>query len=118
MKAWIMVFLLFVSGSCLVANGSLNAAQGSGEELRIENNLIRVSYRGNEEQQRYAQAEQPKPERPIRQIRPGILPALKNHAQPTPSAPEPWYKNSTILVALISAISAISVALIGLLKRK
>jgi hypothetical protein len=41
MKAWFLVFLLFITGSCLVTNVSLNAAQGPREALQIDNNLIK-----------------------------------------------------------------------------
>ena len=112
MKAWLLVFLMFVSGSYLFADVALSVAQGSREYVQNERELAQ----GNTQlQQRLAQAEQPKPERPIRQIRPNIAPLVRPQVQPPP--PEPWYKNSTVIVSIISAVAAIVVALLGLLKR-
>ena len=65
-----------------------------------------------------AQAEQQRPARPLQQLAPGAANIIKQRTSPPTPPPEPWYKNSTVLVAIISAISAIGVALIGLLKRK
>jgi hypothetical protein len=109
MKTWLLILLMLFSGGYFFTDVCLVAAQ---QQVKEETAPVQ-----SQVPLRFAQAEQPKPERPIRQLLPGAGSLVKPLVAPPPP-PEPWYKNSTVLVAIISAVSAIAVALIGLLKRK
>jgi hypothetical protein len=136
MKTWFLIILMFISSGYLFVDTSLLAAQGSREELQRKNNLLeekaRFSEIAHEERQqkeleelqekvqlplRLAQSEQPRPARPLQHLVPGAGNIIRQHVPPPPPSPEPWYKSTTVLVAIISAVSAIAVALIGLFKR-
>ena len=109
MKTWLLIFLMLFSGGYLFTDACFVAAQ---QQINQEAPPVPAQL-----PMRLAQAEQPKPERPIKQLLPGAGALVKQHVAPPP-APEPWYKNTTVLVAIISAVSAIAVALIGLWNRK
>jgi len=104
MKTWFLIFLTFAGSVYLFADVSLVAAQSSGETQKEALEKAPTQFR-------VAQAEQPKPERPIKQLLPGAGSIIKQHLPPPPPPPDAWYKNSTVIVAVISAVSAIAVAL-------
>jgi hypothetical protein len=136
MKPWFFILLMLLSGWYLFADVPFLAAQGAGDAVPGQNTLIADQrlvnkYIGGEQQQeklgvrpekaamlrQYAQNEQKQPERPILKLRPDIGTALKSRVQPPPPPAKPWYTDTTVIVALISALGAIVVALLGFLRR-
>jgi hypothetical protein len=130
MKPWFLVFLMVLSGGYLFADVASLAAQEAREAGHSQNTMTAelrlVPKNIGKEQQleekavlplQLAQEEQKQPERPILRLRPDIGTVLKSRVQPPPPPSKPWYTETTVIVALISALGAVIVAVLGLVRR-
>jgi hypothetical protein len=129
MKPWFMVFLMFLSGGYLFADVAFLAAQEARDTGPSQNILLaerqlvpkNIGEQGALPEKaamplRLAQNEPKPPERPILRLRPDAGTILKSRVQPPPP-PDPWYSNPTVIVAIISTLGAVIVAIIGLVRR-